>query len=179
MTLARFLRDYVFFPLVYLKIGGSRLRIPRRLAAILITMALCGLWHGAGWNYIVWGTLQGVALVIAAVWHKYGPPIPPVMGWATTIAFFLVTAILFQAKNVDAALNIYRGFVVVPAFGSFGPTFGAAAFCAIALPPSHIVCRWLNERPRMACAGLLGLVGAILLMQLGGEQAHEFVYFQF
>ena len=179
MTLARFLRDYVFFPLVYIRIGGKRLRVPRQLAALLLTMALCGLWHGAGWNFVIWGTLQGVALVIAALWHKYGPPVPPVIGWAMTVAFFLVTAILFEAKSVEAALNIYRGFAVAPALGDFGPIFAVAALCATALPPSHVICRWLNERPRMVFAGLLGLVGAILLIQLGGEQAHEFVYFQF
>jgi alginate O-acetyltransferase complex protein AlgI len=179
MTLARFLRDYVFFPLLRPKIGGPEMRIPRELAAILITMALCGLWHGAGWNFVLWGALQGVALVAAAVWHRYGPPLPPVVGWALTVAFFLVTAILFRAGSVKAALNVARGFAVAPAFGSFWQIFAVAGFSAIVLPPSHVVCRWLNERPRIAFAGLLGLVGAVLLVQLGGEQAHEFVYFKF
>ena len=179
MTLARFLRDYVFFPLLRPKGQNLGVRIPRELAAILITMALCGLWHGAGWNFVLWGVLQGVALIVATVWHRYGRPVPPIVGWALTVAFFLVTAILFRAASVEAALNVYRGLLVTPASDSFWQTFAIAAFCAIVLPPSHAICRWLNEQPRMAFAGLLGIVSAILLVQLGGEQAHEFVYFQF
>ena len=54
MTLARFLRDYVFTPMSRLPIGGGRHRMTRALFAILLTMALCGLWHGAGWHYVLW-----------------------------------------------------------------------------------------------------------------------------
>jgi D-alanyl-lipoteichoic acid acyltransferase DltB (MBOAT superfamily) len=67
MTLARFLRDYVFTPLSNLRMGGSAYRITRLLMALLVTMALCGLWHGAGWTYVLWGTLQGLAMIFAAV----------------------------------------------------------------------------------------------------------------
>ena len=64
MTLSRFLRDYLYFPL-----GGSRKGNPRRYANIMITMLLGGLWHGAGWNFIFWGGLHGVFITINHGWR--------------------------------------------------------------------------------------------------------------
>ena len=60
MTLSRFLRDYVFMPLADMRIAGTRHTVAQYVAAILLTMALCGLWHGAGWNFVLWGTMHGV-----------------------------------------------------------------------------------------------------------------------
>src|SRR5205807_7183081 len=73
MTLTSYLRDYVFLPLADLRLLGRRLRFIEPLAAIVVTMALCGLWHGAGWNFVVWGTMQGVAIVFAMLWARYLP----------------------------------------------------------------------------------------------------------
>ena len=54
MTLSRFLRDYVFLSLVDLRIAGRRRRASQIVVAIVATMALCGLWHGAAWTFMVW-----------------------------------------------------------------------------------------------------------------------------
>ena len=64
MTLSRFLRDYLYFPL-----GGNRKGRPRRYANLLITMALGGLWHGAGWTFLIWGVLHGLYLAINHAWR--------------------------------------------------------------------------------------------------------------
>ena len=62
MTLSRFLRDYLYIPL-----GGSRHGRVTYLKATLVTMGLCGLWHGAGLTFVVWGLLHGVALIVCRV----------------------------------------------------------------------------------------------------------------
>jgi len=67
MTLSRFLRDYVYIPL-----GGNRRGRARRYANLMITMLLGGLWHGAGWNFVLWGGLHGGYLVIAHGWRSLG-----------------------------------------------------------------------------------------------------------
>jgi len=64
MTLSRFLRDYLYIPL-----GGSRVAVPRRYVNIMITMLLGGLWHGAGWTFVVWGGLHGIYLVVNHAWQ--------------------------------------------------------------------------------------------------------------
>jgi len=64
MTLSRFLRDYLYIPL-----GGNRKGSTRRYFNLMVTMLLGGLWHGAGWTFIIWGGLHGIYLAINHVWH--------------------------------------------------------------------------------------------------------------
>ena len=66
ISLSRFLRDYLFIPL-----GGSRHGIPRTLLALMLTMALGGLWHGAGWTFVVWGVLHGAYLSLNHLWRAF------------------------------------------------------------------------------------------------------------
>jgi D-alanyl-lipoteichoic acid acyltransferase DltB (MBOAT superfamily) len=63
MTLSRFLRDYLYVPL-----GGNRRGPARRYANLMITMLLGGLWHGAGWTFVIWGALHGFYLLINHAW---------------------------------------------------------------------------------------------------------------
>ena len=72
ITLGRFLRDYLYFPL-----GGSRASPPRQFANLLVVMLLCGLWHGAAWTFIVWGGLHGLALGVHRLWTRLSPPSKP------------------------------------------------------------------------------------------------------
>jgi alginate O-acetyltransferase complex protein AlgI len=62
MSLSLWIRDYVYIPL-----GGNRLGLPRRAFNAITAMALCGLWHGPSWNFVVWGFYHGVGLAIAAL----------------------------------------------------------------------------------------------------------------
>ena len=64
MTLSRFLRDYLYIPL-----GGNRHGKARRYLNLMVTMALGGLWHGAGWTFAAWGTLHGLYLVVNHAWR--------------------------------------------------------------------------------------------------------------
>ena len=82
MTLSRFLRDYIYIPL-----GGNRAGLSRQVLALIATMAIGGLWHGAGWTFVIWGTLQGLGLVVALLWVRVLPGPPALIGWALTLAF--------------------------------------------------------------------------------------------
>jgi hypothetical protein len=66
ITLSRFLRDYLYIPL-----GGNRLGEQRRYINLMVTMLLGGLWHGAGWNFLVWGGLHGACLSINHLWREW------------------------------------------------------------------------------------------------------------
>src|SRR3546814_2190702 len=68
MTLSRFLRDYLYIPL-----GGGRRGSVRRYGNLMITMLLGGLWHGAGWTFVVWGGLHGLLLVVNHLWRRVVP----------------------------------------------------------------------------------------------------------
>ena len=71
MTLSRFLRDYLYIPL-----GGNRHGKARRYLNLMITMLLGGLWHGAGWTFVIWGGLHGLYLVINHAWRAVKPRLP-------------------------------------------------------------------------------------------------------
>jgi D-alanyl-lipoteichoic acid acyltransferase DltB (MBOAT superfamily) len=180
MTLARFLRDYVFNTIASSGIGGRRFRLPRILVALVLTMALCGLWHGAGWTFVLWGTLQGLALLFAALWRRYLPPPPVLIGWAATVGFFVFTIIFFRAPSMQAAWRIYEGLAVSPlrSLDSYEPLI-LAMFCAVVVPPSHAIVSRLTERPRAGVAFAAAIAGAVCLLQVGRGAPVNFVYFQF
>ncbi len=71
ISLSKFLRDYLYIPL-----GGSRLGPLRYVFATIVTMGLCGLWHGAGWTFVVWGLWHGVGLIVCRGWQQLGRPMP-------------------------------------------------------------------------------------------------------
>jgi D-alanyl-lipoteichoic acid acyltransferase DltB (MBOAT superfamily) len=79
MTLSRFLRDYVFMPIADMRIAGTRHTVAQYVAAIMLTMALCGLWHGAGWNFILWGTCTARR----SCWRSVGDAVSPRPQWAS------------------------------------------------------------------------------------------------
>ncbi|MCP5153190.1 MAG: MBOAT family protein [Ectothiorhodospiraceae bacterium] len=115
MTLSRFLRDYLYIPL-----GGGRVGRKRRYANLLVTMLLGGLWHGAGWTFIVWGGLHGSFLVVNHAWshlrHRW-LPCPPrfldlpgrVAAHGLTFSAVVVGWVFFRASSFDGALAMLEG----------------------------------------------------------------------
>ena len=133
VTLSRFLRDYLYIPL-----GGSRRGPKRRYVNLMLTMVLGGLWHGAGWTFVIWGGLHGVYLVINHLWHgirrRLGHDLQR-STWlgrvtARTLTFLAVVIawVFFRAESFDAAGRVLAGMagangVWLPAsyFQLFGP----------------------------------------------------------
>jgi D-alanyl-lipoteichoic acid acyltransferase DltB (MBOAT superfamily) len=103
ITLGRFFRNYVFFPL-----GGGRVRFYRQLPAILITFVLVGLWHGVGWTFLLWGTLHGIALAIQVLWRRLRIRLPNFAAWALTFAFVDLTWVVFRAPDLAGAARVLR-----------------------------------------------------------------------
>ena len=84
-------------------------------AAMILTMALCGLWHGPSWTFVLWGTLHGCALVVRlAVAPLRLPRCRRWLGWALTVVFVLLTGVIFRAGTLEAAWNIYQGLAILP-----------------------------------------------------------------
>jgi D-alanyl-lipoteichoic acid acyltransferase DltB (MBOAT superfamily) len=113
ITLSRFLRDYLYIPL-----GGNRLGEQRRYLNLLVTMLLGGLWHGAGWNFLVWGGLHGVYLCINHLWRAWrggkadaSPTGPAAKGVCWAITFFAVVLgwVFFRARTADGAWQMLGG----------------------------------------------------------------------
>jgi alginate O-acetyltransferase complex protein AlgI len=112
MTLSRFLRDYL-----YIALGGNRYGDSRRYINLMLTMAMGGLWHGAGWTFVVWGALHGAYLIVNHAWLALRKKIPltpmnPVensIAWTVTFGAVVVGWVFFRAHTLAGALRIVRG----------------------------------------------------------------------
>ena len=112
MTLSRFLRDYL-----YIALGGNRRGPVRRYANLMITMLLGGLWHGAGWNFVIWGGLHGAYLLINHGFRALRPRTAPspagsfgtAGGRLLTLAGVVVAWVFFRAVDTEAALLVLSG----------------------------------------------------------------------
>jgi D-alanyl-lipoteichoic acid acyltransferase DltB (MBOAT superfamily) len=101
ITLGAFLREYVYFPL-----GGSRCGALRHSANLLGTMLLCGLWHGAGWRFVLWGGLHGAYLVLHAHCRV---TLPRALAQALTLLAVVVAWVPFRAASAPAAWSMLAG----------------------------------------------------------------------
>ncbi|MBL8447300.1 MAG: MBOAT family protein [Zoogloeaceae bacterium] len=112
MTLSRFLRDYLYIPL-----GGNRRGGPRRHFNLLTTMVLGGLWHGAGWNFVIWGALHGGYLVVNHAWQeacrRFPVRLPAALarglGIALTFLCVVVAWVYFRAPDLATAHRLLAG----------------------------------------------------------------------
>lgn len=192
MTLSRFLRDYVYIPL-----GGYR----RRYLNLMMTMLLGGLWHGAGWHFILWGGLHGLYLIINHLWQAVSIKRIPMKGFSTALTFLAVVFawVMFKAEHLSAAGLIYQGMLGLHGFGKsiqYWPWLfiGALLFMVWFAPNSYqlmaeyqpalltysdvmIQKTRLSWQPTRFWALIMALLAVISVLSLYRVEA--FVYFQF
>jgi len=122
MTLSRFLRDYLYFAL-----GGNRKGRVRRHLNLMITMLLGGLWHGASWNFVIWGGLHGAFLAANHGWRfvreryrsffatSFWRPMAFLNHWlagVATMSCVLIAWVFFRAKTVHAAISVLKSMFI-------------------------------------------------------------------
>lgn len=110
MSLSTWIKDYLFIPL-----GGSRVSYPRHFLNMVITMGLCGLWHGANWTFLVWGIWHGVGQGFYGIYKRSGVLSNlkdnlawKFAGWFVTFNFVSFGWIFFAAKSMEDALLIFK-----------------------------------------------------------------------
>ncbi|HEY8565110.1 MAG TPA: MBOAT family protein [Beijerinckiaceae bacterium] len=198
MTLSRFLRDYLYIPL-----GGGRQGAARRSLNLMTVMLLGGLWHGAGWTFVVWGGLHGLYLLVAHAWRGLSfPPLPTLIGWALTMLAVTVAWVVFRAADLPSAGAVLSGMLGLNGLAELpgakrgtGLLLALAALAAAATLPNtqtilrayHPVLEPIPEptgrvarllwqpHPALAAGAAAILVAAVL----SGWSATEFLYFQF
>lgn len=125
ITLSRFLRYYLYIPL-----GGNRHGEARRYLNLLVVMLLGGLWHGAGWNFVIWGGLHGTYLAINHLWRatvgQSRSKSAELFGWLLTFLCVMAAWVPFRAADLDATISIYQGMagmngIILPSWLSKDP----------------------------------------------------------
>jgi alginate O-acetyltransferase complex protein AlgI len=140
MTMTRFFTNYLYSPIAVAMMrramrNGYR-RPARFLAATAVpvtaTFVLAGLWHGAGWTFVVFGLIHGVALAINHAWREAGMrALPPVVGWLLTMVVVIVGLVFFRAADVPTALALISGMLgMTPAGAAADAVTGLASLAA-------------------------------------------------
>lgn len=118
MTLSRFLRDYL-----YIALGGNRKGMVRRYTNLMATMVLGGLWHGASWNFVLWGALHGTYLIWNHAWNAFAKRMQfptstslwHALGIVLTFISICFAWVFFRSADLATALLIIQGML-----GGFG-----------------------------------------------------------
>jgi alginate O-acetyltransferase complex protein AlgI len=179
MSLSQLMRDYLFIPL-----GGSRGGTWLTLRNLLVVMLLGGLWHGAGWTFVLWGAYHGLLLATNVLWRAHaGWRMPSAAARALTLIAVLGGWVLFRATSTSDALALYaalagwRGCETQPleAIGGMTSLVLLTMLTGIALAAPNL---W---KIRFRLNALSGVVVAALLLicLLRFDTASPFLYFQF
>ncbi|WP_219118167.1 MBOAT family protein [Janthinobacterium sp. UMAB-56] len=156
MSLSRFLRDYLYIPL-----GGSRRGETVRYRNLILTMLLGGLWHGAGWTFVIWGGLHGLYLVLQQAWRRiFGAARARWWPGAVTFLAVMLAWIFFRAPDVATAWDIAGALVGANGVSlPRGLASHGASLAQWGLHPAFDGIRWIE----LAGPGLPVLLGAMLL----------------
>ena len=188
ITLSSFFRDYVYIPL-----GGNRVGVPRQILNLLIVWGLTGLWHGASWNFVLWGLYYFFFLCLEKfILKKFFDKIPSPIRWLYSMSVVLVGWMIFYFDNFQTLITAFS-----VAFGHAGNAFTDPVsetlvinnvpfilIAAIASTPVLNVIRRLVEKSSPLTESILRIVYNIVMLilcvaSLVGSTYNPFLYFRF
>lgn len=106
MTLGRFLTQYLYIPL-----GGNRKGKVRTYVNLFVIFLVSGIWHGAGWTFILWGVCHGLASIVHRMWQTTGIKLNRVLAWSMTFLFIVFTWVLFRASSLSQAKEVLTAMI--------------------------------------------------------------------
>ena len=187
ISLSRWMRDYVYFPL-----GGSRKGPLRTGFNLMVTMLLGGLWHGAAWTFVAWGGLHGLLLVAYRLWSRSSwHELMAIQNWpagrwiARILLFHAVCAgwVFFRAPSFEIAYDVF-GRLAVPGAATLAST-PVCIVLFLGLASQYMPSRWgnsleieLGRWPALARGAAVAVVIALIEL-LGPTGVAPFIYFQF
>ncbi len=160
ITLSRFLKDYVYIPL-----GGNRRGEFRTYNNLLATFIIGGIWHGAGWTFVFWGALHGIALVIHRSWSMLGFKIWTWLSWFITFNFVNIAWVFFRAKEWDDAINVISSMFSFNNISIFITYIGQKLFCVNEVKYHSFLSQEFNTDIRSLTLWILGAFIIVILFK--------------
>lgn len=183
ISLSNWLRDYLYIPL-----GGNRHGTFRTYANLMVTMLLGGLWHGASWNFVVWGGFHGLFLVVHRLFRggivSEGPlawrQLPAIV---TTFGLVSLVWIFFRAPDFETSRQVFSGLAFQDGLvGTKDAALVAMAFMTMVLIDLTARARLLSPaflRLQPALSGAMVAMALVGVLVFSGGSPRPFVYFQF
>ena len=106
MTLGLWVKNYLYIPM-----GGNRHGEVKKIRNLFVSMLIIGLWHGAGWTFVIWGGLHGILLIINHAWRKTRICLPKVVNWGMTFLCVVVCWVFFRADSFNEAIAVLKSMV--------------------------------------------------------------------
>jgi alginate O-acetyltransferase complex protein AlgI len=188
ITMSNWFRDYLYVPLMQKRIKKDRTPL-FSYRNLMFTMLLTGLWHGAAWHFVVWGGLNGMALVVHREWsnrianHETLKAISSLVGLPLTFYWFCASGVFFGSQDLYSGWVSFKAFIFFQAPG-VGSLDARAIWVLVPLGVMH----WLNQRgwlsnwwrqvPAWSFAACYGTFTAAVLPATAIVY-QPFVYFQF
>ncbi|MBR5331420.1 MAG: MBOAT family protein [Akkermansia sp.] len=185
ISLTLWFRDYIYFSL-----GGSRTRF--WWFNIIIMFLISGVWHGAGWNFIIWGGLAGVTMVIHRIFRNTGKTLPGIIGWIMTMGTMMFIWMFFYETDMSIVAN---NFCTITNTNSYNikeyiqilnenKTQGACMYTFVSLSFVILALEYFSRRrtdnPYAIFLSPKACVILILLISMfHSEQSSQFIYFAF
>lgn len=147
-------------------------------------MGLGGLWHGAGWHFVLWGVAHGAGLSAGVLWRKQPLRLPAALAWPMTFLFITATWVLFRAPTLAGATAMFQAMIGASPEGFTGhlPPHGEpliwAAVVALIGPTSQEIA-FSKLRPHRAFAFATASALVFVLLELANIGDYQFIYFQF
>jgi D-alanyl-lipoteichoic acid acyltransferase DltB (MBOAT superfamily) len=185
MTLSRWLRDYLYIPL-----GGNRKGTIITYRNLMLTMLIGGLWHGAGWTFIVWGGIHGVGLVVehwrsnAGLRRAGNTRRRRIIARVITFNIVCLAWVFFRADSFATAWDMLTGLFTGWGQGSPLVTGGVLLAIAVGIGSQYLPARFpirVMDRfaPTGARPGCCAGVALMLTNTMGPEGVAPFIYFRF
>ena len=175
ITLGLWVRDYLYIPM-----GGNRFGKWRQMRNLFVSMLIIGLWHGAGWTYVLWGAWHGVMLMINHAWRGIGRMLPEPVCWLLTMAGVILGWVFFRASDFHTAGIIFAAMANLSSL-ALDVDAGQLAFlaaCAVATLTMPTPVRLMEKfRPSLSWLLLTIALGLLALSQF--SHVTDFLYFQF
>jgi len=186
ISLSSVLRDYLYFPL-----GGNRLGETRTYLNLAVVMLLGGLWHGAKWNFVVWGAYHGLLLICERRRSKTSlySKLPRVMRVSMTFLLVLLSWVLFRADDLTAALNYFTAMCGLAVVNPASVLLGAELYTPLQMLSIGLAAvlvfqpvqanEWAQKPLSWARVAMLLPLFALSLMVMFSQAFNPFLYFQF
>jgi D-alanyl-lipoteichoic acid acyltransferase DltB (MBOAT superfamily) len=179
MTLSRFLRDFLYIPL-----GGNRGGRWFVYRNLLITMVLGGLWHGAAWPFVLWGTLHGVALCLEHGFQRHWERVPKWVRWSITFNFVVIAWIFFRSQSIGDAWTFLGQLFSpgAPTLWAFTPVALAAGVIGFQLLPPRPLEGWRLRFERLSPVALASALTLVILFvgaTVPSQGVAPFIYFRY
>lgn len=185
VSLTLWFRDYIYFAL-----GGSRTRF--WWFNIIFMFLVSGIWHGAGWNFIIWGGLAGITMVVHRLFRNSGASLPPFCGWILTMVIMMFIWMFFYETDMYI---VSKNFLCIADFSCYKISDYISLLCENKAAGAHLlvfsflsmliiaieyISKRKYEHPYLIFLGpKASFILVILIFMLHTEQLSQFIYFAF